>query len=129
MSYLSAKGAICTFDIMGWMGYGMTDTEILAKHPELNESHIARAKETIIKMWSDKELAHSYHLHNEERIARLMWMQGERREGRQEGIQIGKQEGEYNEAVAIARWLKSQNMPLGQIAEGTGLSLDEIARL
>jgi hypothetical protein len=45
------------------------------------------------------------------------------------GIQIGEQRGEYNKAVAIARWLKSQNMPLAQIAEGTGLSPDEIAKL
>jgi predicted transposase/invertase (TIGR01784 family) len=117
MSYLSAKGAICTFDIMGWMGDGMTDTEILAKYPELNESHIAKAKETIIKVWRDKELAHSYHLHNEERIALLMWMQRERREGYEEGRR------------EAARQLKAENMPLDQIAEGTGLSLDEIAKL
>jgi predicted transposase/invertase (TIGR01784 family) len=85
----------------------------------------------------DPALAHAYDLYEEEHIARLMWAQGERREGEavgvEKGIKIGKQEGrqegEYNKAVAIARWLKSQNMPLAQIAEGTGLSPDDIAKL
>jgi dsRNA-specific ribonuclease len=102
---------------MGWMGDGMTETEILAKHPELNESHIAKAKETIIKMWSDKELAHSYHLHNEERIARLMWSQGERREGA------------YDKALEIAKALKASGDDANKIALVTGLSPDEIAKL
>jgi predicted transposase/invertase (TIGR01784 family) len=73
----------------------------------------------------DPALAHAYDLYEEEHIARLMWAQGERREGEAVGVEKGKQE----EKLAIARWLKSQNMPLGQIAEGTGLSLDEIAKL
>lgn len=81
----------------------------------------------------DPGLAHAYDLYEEERIANLMWMQGERREGRQEGIQIGEQRGrqigEYNKAVAIARKMKGRNVPLEQIAEDTGLSLDEIAKL
>jgi predicted transposase YdaD len=77
----------------------------------------------------DPGLAHAYDLYEEERIANLMWMQGERREGRQEGIQIGEQRGEYNKAVAIARQLKSLNMPFEQIIQVTGLAPDVIAKL
>jgi predicted transposase/invertase (TIGR01784 family) len=77
----------------------------------------------------DPALAHAYDLYEEERIARLMWMQGERREGEAVGEQRGIKKGAYDKAVSIARWMKSQNMPLSQIAEGTGLSLDEIAKL
>jgi predicted transposase/invertase (TIGR01784 family) len=69
----------------------------------------------------DPGLAHAYDLYEEERIAHLMWAQGERREGRQEG--------EYNKGLAIARKMKGRNVPLDQIAEDTGLSPDEIAKL
>jgi predicted transposase/invertase (TIGR01784 family) len=49
--------------------------------------------------------------------------------GVENGIQIGIKKGKQEEKLAIARWLKSQNMSFDQIAESTGLSLDEIAKL
>jgi predicted transposase YdaD len=85
----------------------------------------------------DPGLAHAYDLYEEERIARLMWAQGERREGEavgeqrgiKKGIQIGKQEGEYNKALAIAKALKVSGDDANKIALVTGLSLGDIAKL
>jgi predicted transposase/invertase (TIGR01784 family) len=69
----------------------------------------------------DPGLAHAYDLYEEERIAHLMWAQGERREGRQEG--------RWEEKMAIAKALKASGDDANKIALVTGLSLDEIAKL
>jgi predicted transposase/invertase (TIGR01784 family) len=65
----------------------------------------------------DPDLAHAYDLYEEERIARLMWAQGERREGR------------WEEKMTIAKALKASGDDANKIALVTGLSLDEIAKL
>jgi hypothetical protein len=65
----------------------------------------------------DPGLAHAYDLYEEERIARLMWAQGERREGR------------WEEKMAIAKALKASGDDANKIALVTGLSLDDIAKL
>jgi hypothetical protein len=45
------------------------------------------------------------------------------------GLENAAQKGAYDKVAAIARWMKSQNMSFEQIAEGTGLPPDEIAKL
>jgi predicted transposase/invertase (TIGR01784 family) len=52
-----------------------------------------------------------------------------RREGRQEGERKGREEGSMNKAVEIAVKMKKRGVPLEQIVEDTGLSIDEIANL
>jgi len=52
-------------------------------------------------------------------------LSGARREGREEGEQIGLQKG----SIEIARKLKKMGIPVGQIAEGTGLPSEVIATL
>jgi len=41
----------------------------------------------------------------------------------------GKQEGKYEEAIAIAREMKADGIPIEQIAKFTKLSIEEIKRL
>jgi predicted transposase/invertase (TIGR01784 family) len=41
----------------------------------------------------------------------------------------GRQEGQRNKALEIARSLKNLGIPAQQIAQGTGLSPEEIAKL
>jgi predicted transposase/invertase (TIGR01784 family) len=48
-----------------------------------------------------------------------------REEGLQKGLQEGLQEGKWE----IARNLKKMGIPLDQIAQGTGLSVEEIGRI
>jgi hypothetical protein len=53
---------------------------------------------------------------------------GERR-GEQRGQLIGEQRGEQNKAMTIARKMKNRGKAVEEIADDTGLSLEEIARL
>ncbi|MFB9897242.1 Rpn family recombination-promoting nuclease/putative transposase [[Hallella] seregens] len=50
-------------------------------------------------------------------------------EGRAEGIAEGRAEGRTKTLTETARKLKAMGLPAEQIAEGTGLSIEEIARL
>jgi predicted transposase/invertase (TIGR01784 family) len=45
------------------------------------------------------------------------------------GIQGARQDGRQEERQEIARNLKAIGIPVEQIAQGTGLSVDEIAKL
>ena len=64
-------------------------------------------------------------------------IQGARQDGRQEGWQDGLDEGrregldegEKKGRREVARNLKAMGIPASQIAMGTGLSIDEIAKL
>jgi predicted transposase/invertase (TIGR01784 family) len=49
--------------------------------------------------------------------------------GRQEGRQLGRQEGRYEEKLEMAHRLKAKGMLVSEIAELTGLSIDEIRKL
>ena len=47
-------------------------------------------------------------------------------EGHAEGLAEGRAEGELSKAMAIARKLKALDIPVGQIAEATGLTIGQI---
>jgi predicted transposase/invertase (TIGR01784 family) len=49
--------------------------------------------------------------------------------GREEGREEGMEEGEAAKALKIAKKMKDRGIPLDQIAEDTGLSLEKIAAL
>ena len=50
-------------------------------------------------------------------------------ETKREGIAEGRSQGELNKALEIAHNMKTKGRPLAQIAEDTGLSLEEINSL
>ncbi len=50
-------------------------------------------------------------------------------EGWEEGMEKGREEGSKNKAKEIARKMKAKNMPIDDIIDMTGLTVDEIARL
>ena len=52
-----------------------------------------------------------------------------KKKGKQEGRQEGRQEGKHEEAIAIAREMKADGIPIEQIAKFTKLSIEEIKRL
>ena len=56
-------------------------------------------------------------------------IQGAHQDGRQEGWQDGLDEGEKKGRREIALKLKKRGRSFGEIAEDTGLSLEEIAKL
>ncbi|MDE5889792.1 MAG: hypothetical protein K2H10_02125, partial [Bacteroidales bacterium] len=49
-----------------------------------------------------------------------------REEGRKEGIEIGRTEGESHAKLEIARTMKARGMSDNEIAEITGISIDDI---
>jgi predicted transposase/invertase (TIGR01784 family) len=53
------------------------------------------------------------------------WVSGARREGRQEGLQEGRQE----EKKEVAKNLLRKKLSFDDIADATGLSLEEVKRL
>jgi predicted transposase/invertase (TIGR01784 family) len=56
-------------------------------------------------------------------------MQKGKQEGKQEGIQEGMQKGKQEGIRETARNLKKIGVAVEQIAQGTGLSAEEIAKL
>ena len=49
--------------------------------------------------------------------------------GRRQGLKQGRQQGQQQGRIETARNFKAMGLSLEQIAQGTGLSLEEIARL
>jgi predicted transposase/invertase (TIGR01784 family) len=63
---------------------------------------------------------------------KVLLMEGEKKgekKGRRKGKREGKREGEQKKAREVARNFKKMGMPLEQIAQGTGLSPEDIAKL
>jgi predicted transposase/invertase (TIGR01784 family) len=57
------------------------------------------------------------------------WEQDLVQQGLQQGMQKGLLEGEKRKALATARKLKQKGMSIHEIAELTGLSIDEVQKL
>jgi predicted transposase/invertase (TIGR01784 family) len=56
------------------------------------------------------------------------WKKG-REEGREEGMEKGMEKGREKKAFEVARNFLKMGLPLDQIAQGTGLSVEEISGL
>jgi predicted transposase YdaD len=52
-----------------------------------------------------------------------------REEGKKEGRQEGKKEGRQEEKLEIAQKMKNRGLSVSQIAEDTGLSVEEVIKL
>ena len=53
----------------------------------------------------------------------------QRREAREEGISIGLLQGEYKKAIETAKKFLAMGLSVEQVADGTGLSPEEIEKL
>jgi predicted transposase/invertase (TIGR01784 family) len=73
----------------------------------------------------DPALLHAYDMFEMARIDYKMGIQGARQDGEKEGRKEGRKEG----ILEIAMKMKTRNATLEQIADYTGLSYDEIAKL
>ncbi len=49
--------------------------------------------------------------------------------GIEKGLKTGIEKGKREEAIAIALEFKKMGLPIGDIAKGTGLSIEEIEKL
>jgi predicted transposase/invertase (TIGR01784 family) len=90
---------------------------------------IKKAEARVAHVSNDKEALRAYEMRQ---MALSDWTSGinhARREGIQEGIKTGIQTGKDQKAVEIARNLKAIGVPIGQIAQGTGLPEAKIQAL
>jgi predicted transposase/invertase (TIGR01784 family) len=89
------------------------------------DSGIRKAEEKMEYVTRDKEALRAYQMRE---MALSDWTSG-LNHARKEGIQEGMQEGIQKGRLEIARNLKKIGVPVGQIAQGTGLSVEDIAKL
>lgn len=103
-----------------------------ADAPGLQE---AREKLLFTRMSREEQSAYRRYLDDRVILAdQIFTARGEgklegRAEGREEGRAEGREEGRVEEQHAIAKKLKEMNLPLDQVAEVTGLSIEEISSL
>jgi predicted transposase/invertase (TIGR01784 family) len=97
------------------------------------DAAIQKAEEKMAYVTSDKEALRAYQMRE---MALSDWTSGlnnARREGieegMQKGMQKGMQEGRLEGQREIAAKMKKRGIPVGQIAEDTGLSVEDIAEL
>ena len=94
---------------------------------------IKEAKEDYEKFLSDEQLReaqfqHEMFLHDQAQ-ARSDARKDGYNQGRQAGRKEGLQQGEYNKALAVARNMKKDCLPMEKIAAYTGISPEEIEKL
>jgi predicted transposase/invertase (TIGR01784 family) len=85
------------------------------------DTAIQKAQDKMDMIARDPALLRAYEQYEKAASDYTSGVNGARREGRREG--------EQNKAIAVAKSLKKRGLPISQIAEDTGLSPDEIARL
>jgi predicted transposase/invertase (TIGR01784 family) len=89
------------------------------------DAAIQKAQERLDFVAHDKEALREYHMRE---MALSDWTSGvnhARLEGKAEGRQQGRSEGQKERA----RNLKAMGIPIGQIAQGTGLTVEQIEKL
>jgi predicted transposase/invertase (TIGR01784 family) len=89
------------------------------------DAGIQKAQERLDFVKNDKEALREYHMRE---MALSDWTSGVN-DARQEGREKGRSEGQKEEKKAIARNLKAMGIPIGQIAQGTGLTAEQIEKL
>jgi predicted transposase/invertase (TIGR01784 family) len=109
-----------------WMAYfDKRSPKGLVEEAVKMDPAIQAVNEKMKMIAGDPALVHAYDMFEMARIDYKMGIQGARQDGEKEGRKEGKKEG----ILEIARKMKNRNAPLGQIADYTGLSYDEIAKL
>jgi predicted transposase/invertase (TIGR01784 family) len=89
------------------------------------DNAIGLAQDKVEMIMRDPELVRAYEKYEKATSDWTSGMNGARREGER----AGERRGEYNNAIKVARNLKSDGIPVEQIARWTGLSLADIAKL
>jgi predicted transposase/invertase (TIGR01784 family) len=90
---------------------------------------IQEMQEKIEWIQGNPELFRAYLRYEKAASDEVTRINGAKREGREEGMREGKKEGSMNKAAEIAAKMKRRGVPLAQIAEDTGLPVDEIGKL
>jgi predicted transposase/invertase (TIGR01784 family) len=116
-----------------WLKFLKAETEeafkmLAEKNPVIHEAYCK------LQVMSDDEANRMiYEARLKARRDEYSRIEGARREGelkgRREGELQGRQEGELKGRLEVARTFKSMGIPVEHIAQGTGLSSEDIAKL
>ena len=99
-------------------------SEIVKEKPimeEVQKKYNNFVKSRLMMMEYEKKEAYLY--------GNQIMLDEERRLGKEEGIKMGREEGEKNKAISIAKSLKKSGLDAKFISDNTGLSIDEIENL
>jgi predicted transposase/invertase (TIGR01784 family) len=109
-----------------WLAYfdEHSSPELIAEVLKM-ESAIRKTQEKMDLIARDPAMLRAYEQYEKAASDYTSGINGARREGEI----IGEQRGEQNKAIAIARNMKSKGKAVGEIADDTGLSLEEVMRL
>jgi predicted transposase/invertase (TIGR01784 family) len=101
-----------------WLTYfDLGSSEELVEEVIKMDAGIQKAQERLAFVANDKEALREYHLRE---MALSDWTSG---------VNHARREGRQEEQKEIARNLKGMGIPIGQIAQGTGLTVEQIEKL
>ena len=119
----------CENQVERWI-YLLKNMETLNRLPWAAQSAVFKKLESIADVGA---MTRSERLQYDEALKKyrdtISVFEGVRLEGRKEGNEEGRVEGEKRKAIAIARNLKSMGMSISDISKGTGLQEEEIKAL
>ena len=116
----------CENQVERWI-YLLKNMETLNRLPWAAQSAVFKKLESIADVGA---MTRAERLQYDEALKKyrdtISVFEGVRLEGRKEGNEEGRVEGEKRKAIAIARNLKSMGMSISDISKATGLSEEEI---
>ena len=105
----------------------LTDKSELSTLSKGNET-MEEVKRTLEDM-SSPELFTEYERKQLEEYSIQVGMMSARKEGYEEGVEVGKAQGEKNKAIENAISMLKDNVPISNISKWTGLSVEELKKL
>ncbi|QTA80061.1 Uncharacterized protein dnl_23470 [Desulfonema limicola] len=104
---------------------------------QYNNPMITKAYDILKTLSTDEEIRHRAKVREESMINEAIFMAGERKKGKEEGIKVGikvgrkegKTEGRKEQAENTALKMLAKNMNIEDIAEFTGLDVKDIQKL
>jgi predicted transposase/invertase (TIGR01784 family) len=113
-----------------WLSWFDKDSspELVAEVVKMDTA-IQKAQERTDFVSADKEALRAYQMREMALSDYTSGINHAKREGIKEGKRDGIKEGKAEGIKEVARRMKSRNVPVGQIAEDTGLTAEEIAGL
>ncbi|QTA80063.1 Putative transposase, RpnA-like [Desulfonema limicola] len=96
---------------------------------QYNNPMITKAYDILKTLSTDEEIRHRAKVREESMINEAIFMAGERKKGKEEGIKVGRKKGRKEQAENTARKMLARNMNIEDIAEFTGLDVKDIQKL
>ncbi|EDT14266.1 Rpn family recombination-promoting nuclease/putative transposase [Clostridium perfringens] len=114
--------------LLKWIEFIKEPESEAVKILELTDESIRKAKNQLYKLSLDKKTIEQYRIREKAMYDEISALENSREKGLQEGVKIGRKEGELNAKKKLAKSLLDV-LDIETIAQKTGLSIEEIKRL